>query len=60
VGRGGVERVGNLLLPSQPVLAVDLSRRLEVLASLGQQTGPQDDHVRAHDFLVVVDVGGAV
>lgn len=47
----------NLLLPPQPILAVNLRRRLEI--SL-QQARPQHDLVLAHGLLSVVHVCGAV
>jgi hypothetical protein len=45
--RQNVKSVGNLLLPRQTILAVDLSSGLEVLASLCQQTCAQDNLVFA-------------
>jgi len=50
----------DLLLPRQHVLAKDLGGRAELLPSLGQETSSEDDGVRAHDSLVVVDVGSAL
>ena len=51
--------MGNLGLPSQPILAVDLDRDLEALGAL-QQAGSHDNQIVAHDSLMVVRVGGAV
>jgi len=48
----------NLLLPVHLRLAVDLSVGFPVLASV-EEDGADDDF-RAHDGLVVVDMGGAV
>lgn len=47
----------NLLLPPQPILAVNLRRRLELRL---QQARPQHDLVVAHGLLRVVHVCGAV
>lgn len=58
--RHALEASGDLLLPWQAHLGVDLRRRLEVLDSLVQQTGAKDDAVGAERLLCVVDVGGAV
>ena len=55
--RQNLEGVGNLLLPREAVLAVDLGSRAKVLATLGEKTCAQDDLVVAESGLVVVDVG---
>lgn len=51
----GLESLGNLPLPWQTGLAVDLSSWLEILATL-EENGADNDLV-THDLLVVVDVG---
>jgi len=48
--------VRNLLLPLHLVLAVDLRANVKVLAGLREQRRADDNGVRAHDLLVVVDV----
>ena len=58
--RHSLERSRNLLLPRQTDLGVNLGRRLEVLDTLVEQTGAQDDAVRAERLLCVVHVRGAV
>lgn len=55
--RQNLEGVGNLLLPREAVLAVNLSSRAKVLAALREETCAQDDLVVAKSGLVVVDVG---
>ena len=40
-------------------LAIDLSSGLELLAIV-KENGPDDDGVRAHDLLMVIDVRRAV
>lgn len=49
----------NLLLPSEPVLAENLSADWEALATL-EQDGANNDGVWPHDLLIMVDVTSAV
>lgn len=49
----------NLLLPVKPILAINLRRRRK-LSPLIQQPRADDNHIRAQNLLVVVDVRGAV
>lgn len=58
--REDIEGLGNFGLPAELVLAVDLGGDRELLAGVGRDAGAGDDGVRAHNLLVVVDVGGAV
>jgi hypothetical protein len=54
--------VRNLLLPSEPGLAVDLSGRLETSSdtTVVQQNSAEDNLVIAKSLLRMVDVSGAV
>jgi len=44
---------GDLLLPAHLVLTEDLGADLEVLATLWEETGAEDDGVWAHNYDVV-------
>lgn len=58
--RHALEGGRNLLLPWQAHLGVDLGRGLEVLDTLVEQAGAEDNVVGAESLLCVVHVGGAV
>lgn len=54
-----LEGLSNLLFPRHLVLAEDLSRDWQLLATV-EQNGAKHNRVRTHGLLVVVDVGGAL
>ena len=57
--RHNLKRLPHLLLPLHLILAVNLGAHAKLVPPLGQQSRPRNDRVRAHDFLLVVDVRGA-
>lgn len=57
--RHHIKRLRNLLLPLHFILAVNLRPDPEILSALREQCRPRNDGIRTHNFLVVVDVGGA-
>jgi hypothetical protein len=59
--RQSLERLRDLFLPPQSCLAEDLSSGLQSsIKALLEQASAQHDGIVAHDFLVVVDMRGAV